>query len=66
MNLLNLEGNAVSLSVLDSENRVLFNQNFDGNTVVEKAFNFENALQDSYTIVVKNGKDTFYETVVVE
>jgi hypothetical protein len=66
MNLLNLEGNAVSLSVLDSENRVLFNQNVDGNTVIEKAFNFESALQDSYTIVVKNGKDTFYETVVVE
>jgi hypothetical protein len=66
MNLLNLEGNAVSLSVLDSENRVLFNQNVEGNTVIEKAFNFESALQDSYTIVVKNGKDTFYETVVVE
>ncbi|MGB5369762.1 MAG: hypothetical protein WBN18_04985 [Flavobacteriaceae bacterium] len=66
MNLLNLEGNAVSLSVLDSENRVLFNQNVDGSTVIEKAFNFESALNDNYTIVVKNGKDTYYETVVVE
>jgi hypothetical protein len=66
MNLLNLEGNAVSLNVLDGENRTLFSQNVEGKTVVEKAFNFENALKDSYTIMVKNGKDTFYETVVVE
>ncbi|TFG75312.1 MAG: hypothetical protein E4H26_06335 [Flavobacteriales bacterium] len=66
MNLLNLDGNAVTVSVLDGENRTLFSQNINGNTVIEKAFNFENALKDSYTVVVKNGKDTFYETVVVE
>lgn len=66
LNLLNLDRNKVMISVLDSSNRLLYKQVLDDSLLVEKAFNFENAFQDSYTIVVKDNKDSYYENVDVK
>lgn len=66
LNLLNLEKEAVKITVYDSENRVVYTQTITDTILVEKAFNFEGAFKDTYLVVVKNGKDIFYEDVVVE
>jgi hypothetical protein len=66
LNLLNLKEADVEIKVLDSSNRVLFQEVIKGEMVVEKAINFENAFDDSYTVVVKNGSKTYYENVLVD
>lgn len=66
LNLLNLKEADVEIKVMDSSNRVLFQEVIAGELVVEKAINFENAVNDSYIVVIRNGKDTYYESVVVQ
>lgn len=66
LNLLNLEKEKVSITVLDSDDRVVFNEIIRNETLVQKAFNFEDAYSDTYTIMVKDRKDTFYENITVK
>ena len=66
LNLLNLEKNKVEIKVYDSYNRVVFKQDIKDEMLVEKAFNFEKALADTYTIVVKNNNEVYYKNVVIE
>ncbi|MCR9227594.1 MAG: hypothetical protein NXH90_09275 [Flavobacteriaceae bacterium] len=65
MNLLNVSKGKVLLKVYDSEDRLVFDQAIDGDIVVEKAFNFEKAFKDEYTIVVVDKFGTYKETMVV-
>lgn len=65
VNLLNLSQDKVFLKVYDSQNRVVFKETVDGALVVEKAFNFEKAFEDEYTVVVVDESGTYEETVVV-
>lgn len=66
LSLLNLDKEEVKVTVLDSANRVLFKEAFENKDVIEKVFNFKNALEDRYTVVIKDGKHTFYEAIVVK
>jgi hypothetical protein len=66
LNLLNLKEADVEIKVLDSSNRVLFQEVVKGEMVVEKAINFEKAFDDSYTVIVKNGSEIYYENVLVD
>ena len=66
LNLLNLEKGDVQITVYDSDNRVVFKEIITDTMLVEKAFNFETAYDDTYVVVVKNGNDTFYEDIVVK
>ena len=66
VNLLNLSQEKVSLKVYDSQNRLVFKETISGELVVEKAFNFEKAFKDSYTIVVVNETGTFKEIMRVK
>lgn len=66
INLLNLDQESVTIKVLDSEGRVVFIETLKGELVIEKAFNFEKALQDNYTIIVVDNKETFKEVVEVK
>lgn len=66
LNFLNLDSKLVTIKVLDSENRTIFEETVENSTVVEKAFNFENAFEDSYTVVVKKEDDIYYNKVVVD
>ena len=66
LNLLNLDLNPVELSVYDSSNRILFSEGIEGEQTIRKSFNFENALTDHYTVMVKDGENTYYEEIVVE
>lgn len=66
MNLLNISQDKVTLKVYDSMNRLVYKEQISGKLVVEKAFNFENAFEDSYTIVVSDKKGTYKETIEVK
>lgn len=63
MNLLNLSEGKVILKVIDSEERLLFNEEIDGKLVVEKAFNFVSAKRDTYTVIVVDKNGTYTETI---
>ncbi|WP_297796565.1 hypothetical protein [uncultured Eudoraea sp.] len=65
LNLLNLEGKDVQIKVYDSNNRTLFNEVIENQSIVAKAFNFETAHKDSYTVVVKDSEKTYYEYIAV-
>jgi hypothetical protein len=66
MNLLNLDRKDVKINVYDSNERLLFQEIIGNEIVVEKSFNFVNAFDDSYTVVIQDGDKTYYEVVVVE
>ena len=66
LNLLNLDKYKVEIKVFDSFNRIVFKQDIKDAMLVEKAFNFEKALADTYTIVVKSNSEVYYKNVVIE
>lgn len=66
MNLLNLDLQKVNIKVVDSENRVVFNEVIEGELIIEKAFNFEQAFEDNYTVVVKDSEGTYREKLSVK
>ena len=59
MNLLNITQGEVILKVYDSENRLVYSESIEGELVVEKAFNFEKAFEDEYTVVVVDKMGTY-------
>ena len=66
LNMLNLQGEKVVVRVFDSSRRLLFKETFEEALTVEKAFNFENAFEDSYTVVVKDAAGTYTEEIIVK
>ena len=65
LNMLNLQGDKVQIKVIDSNKRLLFKEVVEKETV-EKAFNFENAYSDSYTVIVKDSEGTYTERILVK
>jgi len=65
-NYLNLDSEKVKVSVYDSFGRKLFDETFEEEMYVSKVFNFTDAFDGEYTIVVQNESDTFYEYVSIE
>ncbi|TAI46610.1 hypothetical protein [Flagellimonas allohymeniacidonis] len=65
INLLNLSQENVTLKVYDSEGRLVFSEKIEGEVVVEKAFNFEKAYEDEYTVIVADASGTYKEKVSV-
>lgn len=66
LNLLNLSKKEVEIKVVDNSDRVVFNQVFENTALVEKAFNFKNAHEGRYSIMVKNLNDMYYEDIIVD
>jgi hypothetical protein len=64
-NLLNLDQNDVVIKVIDSEDRIVYDETISNEMIVQKTFNFETAIPDGYIIVVKDGEEIFYEAIVV-
>lgn len=66
LNLLNLDQKDVKVKVVDSEGRIVFKETISDTMLIEKAFNFENAFDDKYTIMVVDGDNSYYEDVLVK
>ncbi len=65
LNLLNVTQGTVLLKVYDSENRLVYSESIEGEMVIEKAFNFERAYEDEYTVVVVDKLGTYKETMEI-
>ncbi|MGB5818147.1 MAG: hypothetical protein WBG90_01590 [Saonia sp.] len=66
LNLLNLDHDAIEVKVYDSQNSLILKQALGNGLIIEKAFNFEKAFEDSYTLVLKDNDDTYYQEVIIE
>lgn len=66
LNILNLAEDTIEIKVFDSSKRVLFKEVIEGDLTVEKAFNFEQAVRDSYTVAVKDSEGTYLERISVK
>ncbi|OQD41797.1 hypothetical protein [Croceivirga radicis] len=66
VSLLNLEQKDVTIRIYDNEGRVVYKEILEGKLVIEKAFNFENAFENDYTVVVTENKKSFKETVEIK
>ncbi len=66
VNLLNLDLEDIAITVYDSEGRRLFSETNNADQIVQKAFNFEDAKNDSYTVMVRDASHTYYEEIVVK
>ncbi|MGB3151984.1 MAG: hypothetical protein WBB27_15105 [Maribacter sp.] len=60
MNLFNPDKSEVTIKVYDAEDRVVFSETCKDSLLVEKAFNFVNAEEGSYTIVISDNEKTYY------
>jgi len=66
LNLLNLDQDKVVIRVKDSEGRIVFSEVIKGQLVIEKAFNFEKAYRDDYTVEIVDDSKSFKEVVTVK
>lgn len=66
LNLLNLSKEEVNIKVYDSDERLVFSEKRENEMIIEKALNFKKAYKDSYTVVVKDSENTYYENIVVK
>lgn len=65
INLLNLDQEKVTIRVRDSWGRVVFSEVIKGEMIIEKAFNFENAFEDEYTVEVVDNSTSYKEVVAI-
>jgi hypothetical protein len=63
---LNAEQVMVEIKVLDSQNNVIYTERVAGDLIVEKAFDFSKAFNDSYKIVVAYNQNAFEQIVKVQ
>ena len=66
LNLLNKDQNTVRVKVFNGNNEQLVNQVFKGDFNIGKVFNFENALEDNYMVVVQDGKSLYRQSIAVK
>ncbi len=66
LNMLNLQGEKIEIKVYDSSRRLLFKETITDELTIEKAFNFESAYEDNYTVLVKDSEGTYLERISVK
>lgn len=66
LNLLNTKLSNVSIKIYDNDGRLVFKEKLEEQLRIEKVFNFEKALGDSYTVMVKDGNDIYYQELSIE
>jgi len=63
---LNADQVMVEIRVLDSQNNVVYKERVAGDLIVEKAFDFSKAFNDTYKIVVAYNQNAFEQIVKVQ
>ena len=66
VNLYNLDQEKVEIKIYDSQNRVVYTETITDSLLVKKVFNFGNAFEDSYTIVIKKQGETYKKNILVD
>ncbi|MFS4467607.1 hypothetical protein [Maribacter sp. 2210JD10-5] len=62
---LNLNESQVNLKVYDDSSRLLFSEIME-EMIIEKSFNFNNAFQGSYTVVIEDDTEVFSEELTID
>lgn len=65
LNLMNQKEADVAILIMDDQDRVIFNETVGDEFIVQKTFNFESAIKGRYTVTVKNGTNTYHESIVI-
>lgn len=65
LNLFNQDKKSVDIKILDGSDNVVHKQKVVGQLLVEKAFNFENAVANVYTVIVTDGDRTYYQNILI-
>ena len=66
VNLYNLDKEKVEIKIYDSQNRVVYTETITDSFLVKKVFNFEDAFEDSYTLVIKKEGETYKKYILVD
>ena len=66
VNLYNLDKEKVEIKIYDSQNRIIYTETITDSLLVKKVFNFEDAFEDSYTLVIKKQGETYKKNIVVD
>ncbi len=65
VNLYNLDKEKVEIKIYDSQNRVVYTETIVDSMLVRKVFNFKDAFEDSYTLVIKKQGETYKKNILV-
>ncbi len=65
VDLYNLDKAKVEIKIYDSQNRVVYSETIKDSLLVKKVFNFEDAFEDSYTLIIKKEGETYRKKIVV-
>jgi hypothetical protein len=65
VNLFNADQQKVDITIIDSEERVVFKESAKDELIIGKIFNFKKALKGTYTIRVNDGEDTYYQNITI-
>ena len=65
LNFMNYDMEEVKITIYDACGRKLFRETIKDSLIVEKAFNFNDAFEGVYTIIIRSDSQTFYKTVVI-
>ncbi len=66
INVLNLEQQKVDIKVVDTQDRIVFNENFKNEFKIGKILNFEKVVKGTYTVVVKEGSQTYVQNISID
>lgn len=64
-NLLNLDLNPVKVLVKDEMGRVIFTETISNENSIHKVYNFEKAYAGTYVVMVKDGKNSYSQKIIV-
>ena len=65
INLFNGDQQKVDIEILNSSSDIVFQESTKGELLVGKVINFDKAIKGNYTIIIKNGKETYYQNITI-
>lgn len=64
-NLLNLDLNPIKVVITDDFGRIVFTETISNKNSIHKAYNFEKAYAGTYLVIVKDGNNSYSESIIV-
>ncbi|MFT7036774.1 MAG: hypothetical protein ACJA2S_005314 [Cyclobacteriaceae bacterium] len=65
LNLYNVGQETVAIKIVDSRHQEVFRKSIKGELIIGEVFNFEKAFKDTYTLMVTNDKNTYYQDIKI-
>lgn len=66
LNFINLEEKDVKVTIVDSEGRTLYEEVMVNEKYIGKVFNFTKAFEDTYTVIIKDENNTYFNNVIID